>query len=232
MTGVSCGYSEDQILAYVSGDSREDEALAVAEHLGECEECREQAAEFTALGAALVDGCADELVRWHAFETPFGTMYVAASDRGLARLSWRQPSPDTFVRELQERFPDSPVVRDTDALTEAERQLRDYFAGERSTFDLPVDLSTLSEFEQRVLQAARRIPFGQVVAYSDLASSIGKPRASRAVGNALNHNPVAIVVPCHRVVRRDGSLGGYGGGVEYKKRLLGIEGREDLARAS
>lgn len=232
MTGVSCGYSEDQILAYVSGDSREDEAVAVAEHLGECEECRTQAAEFTALGSALLDGCADDLVRWHAFETSFGTMYLAASDRGLARLSWQQPSPDGFVREMEERFPGCPVVRDSAALAEAERQLREYFAGERSSFDLAVDLSSLSEFERRVLEAARGIPFGEVVAYSDLARGIGKPKASRAVGNALNHNPVAIVVPCHRVVRRDGSLGGYGGGVEYKKRLLGIEGREDLARAS
>lgn len=232
MSGESCGYSEDQILAYVSGDVDQDETVAIAEHLGECEGCREQAAEFMALGGILADGGAEDPVRWHWFDTPFGAMYVACTDHGLARLSWQQASADAFVREIEERFPDRPVVHYPEALGEVERQLQEYFEGARSSFDLPVDLSALSEFEQRVLHAAAHIPFGEVWAYSDLARRIGKPKASRAVGNALNHNPVAIVVPCHRVVRRDGSLGGYGGGVEYKRRLLGIEGRDDLARAS
>lgn len=232
MTSESCGYTEDQIVAYVCGDMREGDTVAVAEHLGECVDCRERAAEFTALGGA-VAGCCDEgLIRWHTFETPFGAMYVAATDHGLARISWQQPSHDAFVQQMEERFSDRLVVHDPDALAETERQLREYFNGERARFDLPVDLSSLSEFEQAVLQATARIPFGEVVAYSDLARRVGNPKASRAVGNALNHNPVAIVVPCHRVVRRDGSLGGYGGGVEFKKRLLGIEGRDDLARAS
>lgn len=232
MSDGSCSYSEDQILAYVAGDLAEESAVAVAEHLGACRECCDQAAEFRALDAALPACCEEEMVRWHSFRTPFGMMYAAATERGLARVSWGRPSPNDFVGEMEARFAGRPVVRDPGALAEAERQLREYFAGARSSFDLPVDLAALSEFEQRVLQAARRIPYGQVLAYSDLARKIGKPQASRAVGNALGHNPVAIVVPCHRVVRRDGSLGGYGGGIEYKKRLLKIEGREDLARSA
>jgi methylated-DNA-[protein]-cysteine S-methyltransferase len=232
MITESCGYTEDQVLAYVAGDLREREAAAVAEHLGECRDCCEQAAEFAALGSAVAEGCAGDVVRWNELETPLGRMYAAVTDHGLARLTWHRPSRDEFVAAMEKRFPDRLVVQDAAALAEVEVQLQEYFAGERSSFDLPVDLSSISEFERRVLQAALRIPFGEVVAYSDLAQKIGKPRASRAVGNALNHNPVAIVVPCHRVVRRDGSLGGYGGGIETKKRLLTIEGRDDLARAS
>jgi methylated-DNA-[protein]-cysteine S-methyltransferase len=159
-------------------------------------------------------------------------MYLAATDRGLARLSWRQPSPDAFEREIRTRFPGRPIIHDPEALAETERQLREYFSGDRSRFDLPVDLTALSPFERRVLETTRRIPYGQVVPYAELARRIGKPKAARAVGNALGHNPVAIVVPCHRVVRSDGGLGGYTGGVRYKRDLLKIEGRDDLARAS
>lgn len=231
MTGESCGYTTEEVLAYACGELRAEEELAVAVHLGECEACREEAAEFRVLEGALRDCCAEGLVRWHSFETPFGTMYLALTDRGLARLSWRQRGAGAFVRWLEERFPGRPVVRDPDALAEAERQLREYFAGKRSRFDLPVDLSTVSDFDRLVLEAARRISFGQVVPYAELARRIGRPKAFRAVGNALGRNPVGIVVPCHRVVRSDGSLGGYGGGVQWKERLLAIEGREELPAA-
>lgn len=229
MNDPSCRYSTEQILAYVAGDLAETRSLEVAEHLGECRECCDQAVEFLALSSALPISCTEAAVRWHRFPTPFGTMYAAASERGLVRMSWGQVSDDAFVEELERRFPSRPVVRDPDGLEEAEREMREYFAGERSRFELPVDLTELSEFERRVLEAARGIPFGEVVAYSDLARRIGKPKAARAVGNALGHNPVAIVVPCHRVVRRDGSLGGYTGGVHYKRHLLRIEGRRDVA---
>lgn len=232
MSDQDCSYTEEQILAYVAGDLDTEEELAVAEHLGDCQGCCDQAADFVALGSALPEACADDVIHWHDFATPFGVMYVAASERGLVRISWGQPSDDAFVAEVRRRFPDHLVVRDPERLAAAEEEIREYFEGARSSFDLPVDLSALSEFERRVLEAAQRIPHGQVVAYSDLARRIGKPKAARAVGNALGHNPVAIVVPCHRVVRRDGGLGGYGGGVEYKRRLLGIEGRPDLAQAS
>ncbi len=232
MTGEPCGYTDDQIVAFVAGDLAEDEALAVALHLGECRECCDEAAEFIALDSALASSCAGHTIRCHTFRTPFARMYIAASDSGLVRISWQQKSAAAFTREMERRFPGWPVVRDGVTLADAERQMLEYFAGERSRFDVPVDLSALSPFERRVLEEARRIPFGQVIPYSELARRIGKPKAARAVGNALSHNPVAIVVPCHRVVRRDGSLGGYGGSVGHKRRLLGIEGREDLARAS
>lgn len=216
--------TEDHVIAYVSGELQEDVELAVAEHLGECVECCDQAAEFRALDITLAACCAESAIRWHAFETPFGRMYVAASDAGLVRVTWSQRNDEEFVVRMEDRFSGRPVVRDPEPLIEAERQLREYFAGERSSFDLEVDVSALSEFEQEVLAEAGRIGFGKVVPYSELARRIGKPKAARAVGNALGKNPVPIVVPCHRVVRRDRSLGGYGGGIRYKERLLDIEG--------
>jgi O-6-methylguanine DNA methyltransferase len=227
-----CTYTEDEVLAYVAREMEPEAEAAMAEHLGECEACCDQAVEFRQLEQVLPTCCKKETIRWHGFETPFGRTYVAASDAGLVRVSWQQPDDDAFVGEQETRFPGHPVVYDPEALAEAEHQLGEYFGGERSAFDLPVDLSALSKFERSVLEGASRLPFGTVVPYSELARRIGRPKAARAVGNALGHNPVAIVVPCHRVVRRDGGLGGYGGGVEYKEALLTIEGREDLLRAS
>jgi methylated-DNA-[protein]-cysteine S-methyltransferase len=232
MSADVCTYTEDEVLAYVAREMDPEAEAVMAEHLGECEACCDQAVEFRQLDLVLPTCCEEETIRWHDFETPFGRMYVAASDNGLVRLSWQQPDDDAFVREQESRFPGRPVMRDPEALAEAERQMGEYFDGARTEFDLEVDLSALSEFERSVLGGASRLPFGTVVPYSELARRIGRPKAARAVGNALGHNPVAIVVPCHRVVRQDGTLGGYTGGLEYKEALLTIEGREDLLRAS
>lgn len=232
MTDQSCVCTTERVLAFVCGELSEAEELEVAEHLGDCGPCCDEAAEFRVVGEALTECCQHQVVRWHGFETPFGRMYVAAGDRGLVRVSWQQPSDDALVDQLEERFPGRPVVRDPAGLTEAERELREYFAGDRDRFDLPVDLGGVSDFDRSVLQETRRISYGQVVPYAELARRIGRPGAARAVGGALGRNPVAIVIPCHRVVRTDGGLGGYGGGVECKERLLAIEGRPEFAAAS
>lgn len=231
MSDSVCTYREEDVLAFVAGEMEPPVALELAEHLGECGPCRDQAAEFRALELCVPDCCRESAIRWHRFRSPFGPMRIAASGCGLVELSWRARGDDAFVDLLEERFPGRPVVRDGDRLVEAEQELLEYFEGERRSFDLPVDLSELTGFQRQVLDAARELPFGTVVPYSELARRIGKPRAARAVGNALGRNPVAIIVPCHRIVRTDGSLGGYTGGVEYKERLLEIEGREDLLRA-
>ncbi|MEE8595900.1 MAG: methylated-DNA--[protein]-cysteine S-methyltransferase, partial [Gemmatimonadota bacterium] len=132
-----------------------------------------------------------------------------------------------------EQHPGRPLIRDPEALADVEREVTEYFRGERTEFDMDVDLGVLGEFERGVLEElTEAIRFGQVIPYSELAKRIGKPKAARAVGTAVGANPVPIVVPCHRVVRLDGSLGGYGGGIEYKERLLEIEGREDLLKVS
>ena len=223
MTSEPCRVSEEQVLAFVTGDLEQKSSLALALHLGQCRGCRDQATEYTSLLGGLQSCSAEEAVHWHRFETPFGMMSVAATGTGLSRLSWRQADPDAFVRHLESLYPDRPAIHDAEGLVQTEQQMREYFAGERSLFELPVDLTRLTGFEQQVLESVQTIPFGQVVPYAEVARRIGSPKAARAVGNALNHNPVAIVVPCHRVVRADGSLGGYGGGVRYKQRLLAME---------
>jgi methylated-DNA-[protein]-cysteine S-methyltransferase len=228
MCAQKCDCTEEEILAYVSGELKGDTEFAIAVHLGECEDCCDQAADFRALDLVLPGCCEDDAIRWHRFDTPFGEMHVARSSEGLVRLSWRHGSDNAFVEHVSELLPGRLVVHDPESLSDVEAELREYFAGERSQFDIPIDLSALTDFQQAVLEEARKIRFGQVIPYSELACRIGKPGAARAVGNALGSNPVAIVVPCHRVLRNDGSLGGYTGGLQYKEHLLTIEGRADL----
>lgn len=164
-------------------------------------------------------------VRWHAFDTPMGRTHVASTDRGLCRLTWRTRESDEFEEELALTFPGRPIVHDPDGLRQVQREIHEYFAGLRQTFEVLVDLSALGAFERDVLETTRRVPFGSTAAYSELAGWVGSARAARAVGNALRRNPVPIVVPCHRVIRADGSLGGYGGRDEVgeKERLLHLE---------
>ncbi len=113
-----------------------------------------------------------------------------------------------------------------EALAPIAGQLRDYFEGSRASFDVPLDLSRVTPFQLSVLQAVRTIPAGTVWTYGQMARAIGKPQASRAVGQALGRNPVPVVIPCHRVIAGDGSLGGYsgGGGLASKRLLLDLEG--------
>jgi O-6-methylguanine DNA methyltransferase len=122
--------------------------------------------------------------------------------------------------------PTARTEHDPGALAPIVAQLQEYFAGKRLQFDARLNLESLTSFQQRVLQAAQGIPAGTVWTYGQLAQSIGRPRASRAVGQALGRNPVPIIVPCHRVIASDGSLGGYsgGGGLDSKRWLLRLEG--------
>jgi methylated-DNA-[protein]-cysteine S-methyltransferase len=228
MTSVTCHYTEQDVLAFVAGDLSDAELMTMAVHLGECDGCRERATEFTALHRTLGRCTEADVVRWDAFETPFGSTYAAVTGAGLARVSWKEPEPAAFVKGLETSFTGRPVVHDRRGVAEAGRQLGEYFAGRRTRFDLPVDLTPVSAFDRRVLGVVRDIPSGGVLTYADVARRIGSPTAARAVGNAVGRNPVPIVVPCHRVIRSDGTLGGYsGGGVGFKRRLLALEGRRD-----
>lgn len=156
-------------------------------------------------------------------DTPVGPLGLAAGPAGLCRVSFARDEDDFLARLLGE-FGQRPVVR-TNQLDRVRRALDRYFAGRRLDFtELAVDLSGLGPFDRRVLAATARIPAGSVATYADVARRAGNGRASRAAGNALHRNPVAIVVPCHRVLRSDGSLGGYGGGLRVKEWLLRHEG--------
>lgn len=232
MNDVACGsYCDDDLVAWVLGDMGEGDEESLARHLSDCPTCCERAAEYRRLEQSAGACRKGEVIRWRGFGSPFGMMRIASSTKGLVELSWQSASDEAFVEKLESRYDAAPVVCDCDHLEPAERQLLEYFERRRAEFDLPVDLSLLTPFQQAVLDAATRLGFGEVATYTDIARRIGRPAASRAVGNALGRNPIAIVVPCHRVVRTDGSLGGYTGGLQYKEALLDIEGRRDLLSA-
>ncbi len=156
--------------------------------------------------------------------TPIGSVYVAVSQHGLVAIDFNMREAD-FLAELRRHTP-ARVVRAPERVTRVARQLREYLAGRRTRFDLPVDLSRMTTFQRQVLAAATRIPRGQVSTYAEIARRIGRPKAARAVGQALGSNPVPIVIPCHRVLGSDGSLHGYsgGGGIRTKAALLQLEG--------
>ncbi|WBY01286.1 methylated-DNA--[protein]-cysteine S-methyltransferase [Ramlibacter tataouinensis] len=149
--------------------------------------------------------------------SPLGGMLLAATDRGLAGLWFdgQRHHPDAAGWRFD---PAHPV------LVRTMRQLDEYFAGRRTTFDLPLDLQGGTPFQQSVWQALLRIPCGERRTYGQLGAGIGRSTAVRAVGAAVGRNPVCIVVPCHRVLGADGSLTGYAGGLERKTALLRIEG--------
>lgn len=163
------------------------------------------------------------MIRWTDFESPFGPTFLAATPKGVLRLTWGVEDPEARAEELTESFPLWGVKRAEDRLEGPVEQLRGYFAGEREEFDLSTDLRRLTEFQRTVLEATAKIPYGHTTSYGELAERIGKPGGGRAVGSALSSNPVPIVIPCHRVVRSDGSPGGYTAGTGYKEQLLGLE---------
>ena len=153
-----------------------------------------------------------------------GELYVAVSDRGLIALDFGLGERN-FVDRVQRRTK-ATLVRSREHCAEAMRQVREYLDGKRTAFDLPLDMTTMTDFQRTVLSAALKIPRGQWLTYGEVAKAIGRPQASRAVGQALGHNPVPIVIPCHRVLGSDGSLHGYsgGGGLQTKAWLLQLEG--------
>jgi O-6-methylguanine DNA methyltransferase len=162
------------------------------------------------------------LIQWDVIESPVGPLYIAVSAKGVCSVDFGV-ARSVFLSQLD---PLACVEHDPAAVAFVTAQLREYFAGSRLRFDLPLDLSRLTPFQQRVLQITRGIAAGTVWTYRQVAEAMGKPKASRPVGQALGHNPVPIVVPCHRVVASDGSLGGYsaGGGLASKRLLLQLEG--------
>jgi len=146
--------------------------------------------------------------------SPVGTLTLVASDAGLAAILWENDAPGRV--RLGFAIGDHPVLR------EAERQLREYFAGTRTAFDLPLDF-TGTDFQKSVWQALLTIPFGETRSYAQIARQIGKPKAMRAVGAANGRNPISIVAPCHRVIGANGTLTGFAGGLDAKAHLLALE---------
>ena len=167
---------------------------------------------------------ADELldVAYDFVDSPIGTLLVAATPRGLCRISF-DPDPEQDLDVLARTF-GVRILRSPKPVDAARRELDEYFAGRRHDFDLPIDVALLAEFNRRVLRELARVPYGEVVTYGELAARAARPRAARAVGMVMNRNPLPIVLPCHRVVGSTGKLVGYAGGLHRKEALLRLEG--------
>ena len=162
-------------------------------------------------------------VAFAEMESPFGTLLMASTPKGLVRLAYPDEERDDVLEELARKV--SPrLLQAPERLDDVRRQLDAYFEGHRHRFDLEVDYALTRGFVRRVLRATSRIPFGELRTYRVVARDAGNVRAVRAAGNALGSNPIPIVVPCHRVVRTGGGLGGYTGGLDRKRFLLRLEG--------
>jgi methylated-DNA-[protein]-cysteine S-methyltransferase len=173
------------------------------------------------LERARLEGLVD--VTYAPVESPFGTLIAAATKRGLVRVAFPEEDLETLLEDLARRL--SPRIVEAHApLDGVRRELDEYFEGRRQSFEVAQDWALMGPFGRRVLSVTYEIPYGSVMSYGEVASDAGSPRGSRAAGNALGSNPIPIVVPCHRVLRTGGALGGYGGGLDRKRWLLELEG--------
>jgi methylated-DNA-[protein]-cysteine S-methyltransferase len=162
-------------------------------------------------------------VAYTTADSPFGELLLAATPRGVVRIGLPSQDYEELLEDLSGRV--SPRVLEAPAqLDELRRELDLYFEGRLTEFDLPLDWRLTMGFRGKVQRAINRIPYGQTRTYTDMARSAGNERAVRAAGTACGSNPIPIVVPCHRVLRSGGGLGGYGGGLQMKEALLELEG--------
>jgi methylated-DNA-[protein]-cysteine S-methyltransferase len=239
---------DQQFVAYVLGELAAGKRQELERHSRTCPECRLRLASFRAAGssldqmfsraprrtqlasaekilAALLSQFPEQKLYYDVARFPsFGTVIAAATERGLCFISFRESGEADYLERWTAA--DFTVVRQAEALARPMDQLARYFAGRLRTFDLPLDLRFATDFTRTVLAVTAEIGYGKVRTYQDIARAIRKPRATRAVGNALGRNPIPIVIPCHRVVASGGELGGFTGGLQYKRKLLRIEGIE------
>lgn len=157
-------------------------------------------------------------------ETPLGPVWVAAGPRGLVAIEYNG-SEENFLAYLSKHIKGSPQ-RSAEKVAAAKEQLLAYLLGKSKQLELDFDLSSITLFQRRVLEATAKVPRGEVSTYAEIARRIGQPKAVRAVGQALRRNPIPILVPCHRVIASDGTLGGYAGNLRDKRKLelLKLEG--------
>lgn len=165
------------------------------------------------------------VIYYKEIESPIGTLMLSMTGQGLCRLDFgtRAEQDRSLDQWVDKHFPRARWERSDDSLLlEAEKQLTEYFAGTRQTFDLPLDLRG-TPFQREVWEALRHIPYGATWSYKQVGEAIGRPKAVRAIGYANHCNPLSVIVPCHRVIGADGSLVGYGGGLDIKRTLLALE---------
>lgn len=162
-------------------------------------------------------------VSYTYFDTPLGTFYAAFTLRGICEMGMSYSDEREFVEHLRKRFGLTPV-QDDSLVRPLLRVINNYLRGEQVVWNFDIDISNATEFQQAVWNEARKIPYGTTISYGELARRIGKPDAARAVGAAMGANPLLLVVPCHRVVGANGSLVGFGCGLDVKEHLLRLEG--------
>jgi methylated-DNA-[protein]-cysteine S-methyltransferase len=202
----SDGIGEPDVSALVGLASVDSEALARL-HRG---------LEASAAREGLLD------VAYTTVDTPVGALLLAATDKGLVRVAYDIEDHDKVLEKLAAKL--SPrILRAPGRLETAAKEIDEYFSGRRTGFDLPLDFSLSSGFRQVVQRQLSHIAYGHTVSYKEIARTVGNPKAVRAVGTACATNPLPVVVPCHRVLRTDGALGGYVGGLAAKTALLNLE---------
>jgi methylated-DNA-[protein]-cysteine S-methyltransferase len=163
-------------------------------------------------------------VAYTTVDTPVGALLLAATGRGLVRVAYANENHDSVLETLAKRV--SPrVLRAPRRLDRAMREIDEYFAGTRRNFEVDIDLSLSHGFRHKVQEHLPEIGYGKTLTYAQVAQLVGSPKAVRAVGTACATNPLPVVVPCHRVLRTDGTIGGYVGGAEVKATLLALEKR-------
>jgi AraC family transcriptional regulator of adaptative response/methylated-DNA-[protein]-cysteine methyltransferase len=167
------------------------------------------------------DGGRGETIRWTTFDSPLGELFIAATSKGVCRLTFEDSEAS-----LHRLFPNATIVKDEGGLREFVEGTLKAIERPLAAPDLPTDVAGTA-FQEAVWRELRKIPAGETRSYAQIAAAIGYPKAVRAVGTAIGDNHVSVLIPCHRVIRSDGSLGGYGGGIENKKKLLAAEGHRD-----
>lgn len=254
MSNLSCNEVVRRLPALVAGDLDRTAIEEIEEHTETCWECDQDLRESRGLSACLDqlwsnrlsalgtylngNGChpgtppdhlpqvisasLDRIASFAPVETELGTIHLVATDRGLVRVGL--PGVGESDIDAWCRANDLVPLYDEEAIEPYAIQIHDYFRGRRTAFEMTLDLRTVTPFMRHVLEALQTIPYGDVRNYRDIAIKIGNPNAQRAVGNAVKRNPVPIVVPCHRVIKTDGTIGGYAGGPLLKERLLKLEG--------
>jgi methylated-DNA-[protein]-cysteine S-methyltransferase len=178
-----------------------------------------------ASAAARFTATADPDVSYALVDSPVGTLVAAVTPAGLVRLAYQDFNGglDVILEQLAERV--SPrILERPDRVDDVRRELDEYFTGRREHFDVPLDWTLTSPFQREILRATFAIPCGQTRTYGEIAAEAGSPGAARAAGTALGRNPIPVIVPCHRILRGGGALGGYTGGLDRKRLLLGVEG--------
>jgi methylated-DNA-[protein]-cysteine S-methyltransferase len=188
---------------------------------GRDSERRAEAAALALAAAAADRGLLDVAIG--EMDSPVGELLLAVTPKGLAYVGFEEEERDELLTRLARQL--SPRILEHPAATdEVRRQLDEYFEGQRTGFEVKLDRRLIRGIARDVLSTTAKVPFGQTTTYGMVAQRIGRPRASRAVGNALGSNPIPIVIPCHRVLRAGGDVGGYAGGPERKRSLLRLEG--------